>query len=278
MAKKYFWLKLKDDWFNSKVIKKLRRIAGGDTYTIIYLKMLLLSLKNEGKIYYEGVEDSFEEELALDLNEDIDNVTVTIAYLQKNGLLEILDTNEYFLSEVPEAIGSETDSARRMRISRGNKGKVALEDKMSHCDNIVLECDSNVTKCDTDIEIDIEKELEKNIEKDNTSCAEQASAPEPEPIITLPLNTGDEYPFYQHDLDMFSQLYPAVDILQAMRGMRGWLLTNPTRRKTPRGIKRFVNSWLAREQDKGGTRGYSERNQGSRVESFGNMAKEWANE
>ena len=74
MAKKYYWLRLKDDWFNSKVIKKLRKIAGGDTYTIIYLKMQLLSLKNEGKLYYEGVEDSFEEELALDLDEDIDNV------------------------------------------------------------------------------------------------------------------------------------------------------------------------------------------------------------
>lgn len=70
MAKKYYWLRLKDDWFNSKVIKKLRKIAGGDTYTIIYLKMQLLSLKNEGKLYYEGVEDSFEEELALDLDED----------------------------------------------------------------------------------------------------------------------------------------------------------------------------------------------------------------
>lgn len=69
MAKKYYWLRLKDDWFNSKVIKKLRKIAGGDTYTIIYLKMQLLSLKNEGKLYYEGVEDSFEEELALDLDE-----------------------------------------------------------------------------------------------------------------------------------------------------------------------------------------------------------------
>ena len=37
-TKKYYWLKLKDDFFNSREIKKLRRIAGGDTYTIIYLK------------------------------------------------------------------------------------------------------------------------------------------------------------------------------------------------------------------------------------------------
>ena len=61
--KRYYWLKLKEDFFDQKEIKKLRRIAGGDTYTIIYLKMLLLSIKNGGKIMYEAVEDSLAEEL-----------------------------------------------------------------------------------------------------------------------------------------------------------------------------------------------------------------------
>jgi len=55
MAKKYFWLKLKDDFFKQKEIKKLRGIAGGDTYTIIYLKLQLLSIKNDGKIYFDGI-------------------------------------------------------------------------------------------------------------------------------------------------------------------------------------------------------------------------------
>ena len=53
MAKKpkqYYWLKLKDDFFRQKEIKKLRKIAGGDTYTIIYLKMLLLAIKEENKL------------------------------------------------------------------------------------------------------------------------------------------------------------------------------------------------------------------------------------
>ena len=55
MGKRYYWLKLPDDFFRQKPIKKLRKIAGGDTYTIIYLKMLLISLKNEGKLYFDGV-------------------------------------------------------------------------------------------------------------------------------------------------------------------------------------------------------------------------------
>lgn len=64
MAKRCYWLKLKSDWFLDKRIKKLCSIAGGDTHTIIYLKMMLLSLKDEGKLYFEGVEDNFASEIA----------------------------------------------------------------------------------------------------------------------------------------------------------------------------------------------------------------------
>ena len=249
MSKKYYWLRLKDDWFNSKVVKKLRKIAGGDTYTIIYLKMQLLSLKNEGKLFYEGVEDSFEEELALDLDEEIDNVTVTVSFLKKCGLLEITDTDEYTLTEVPAAIGSESESAERVRKHRTQK---ALDKQMN--DEKALHCNEPVTDCNTEIEIDIEKDIEKDIELEiDAYCAEPfVSTPEPEPIIKLPLNTGEEYPVFQCDLDEFAELYPAVDVPQAMRDMRGWLITNPERRKTKRGIRRFMNSWLAKEQDRAG--------------------------
>lgn len=247
MAKKYYWLKLKDDWFNSKVIKKLRKIAGGDTYTIIYLKMLLLSLKNEGKLYYEGVEESFADELALELDEETDNVNVTISFLQNCGLIEIVDPDEYVLTEVPAAIGSETESAERMRKCRANRNRKLLEEKTSHCDGAVTASDT---------EIDIEKDIETEKEKKNICTEQEGSEPEPEPIITLPLNTGEEYPVFQRNIGEFAELYPAVDVLQAMRGMRGWLLTNPAKRKTKRGINRFINSWLSREQDKGGNRGY----------------------
>lgn len=72
--KKYYWLKMTDQFFEDKAIKKLRKIAGGDTYTIIYLKMLLTAIKQGNKMYFEGVEDDFMEELALELNEDTDNV------------------------------------------------------------------------------------------------------------------------------------------------------------------------------------------------------------
>ena len=73
-------------------------------------------------------------------------------------------------------------------------------------------------------------------------------------VIFLPLNTGTEHPVTQDEIDQWQNLYPAVDVMQAVRNMRGWLLGNRRRRKTKAGINRFIHAWLSREQDRGGTR------------------------
>ena len=155
MAKKYYWLKLRNNWFLDKRIKKLRSIAGGDTYTIIYLKMQLLSLKNEGKLFFEGVEDDFVSELALDLDEEVENVKITVSFLMKNGLIELNATDEYLLTEVPDMIGSETDKAELMRRRRA----------VSKSGNAVTNVLPPVTKCYTEIEkeLDKDKEIETDI-------------------------------------------------------------------------------------------------------------------
>lgn len=121
MAKKYFWLKLKDDFFRQKEIKKLRRVAGGDTYTIIYLKLQLLSVKTEGKLVFEGIEDTFAEEIALELDEDIENVKITLMFLQKHGLIVEVEEDEFLLTETLKNIGTESDSTERVRKLRVRK-------------------------------------------------------------------------------------------------------------------------------------------------------------
>ena len=97
MSKKYYWLKLKEDFFRQKEIKKLRKIAGGDTYTIIYLKMQLLSLQNEGVLKYEGVEENIAEQIALEIDEDVDNVQITLSFLMANKLIEEISKTDFFL-------------------------------------------------------------------------------------------------------------------------------------------------------------------------------------
>ena len=140
--KRYYWLQLSNEFFNSIEIKLLRKIAGGDTYTIIYLKMLLASLKEEGKMYFEGVANDIYEEVALLIDEDLENVKVTMMFLEKKGLLEIEEMDQYFLNQVPSMVGSETSSASRMRRLRANRKKKETsqsDGKESLCDKEVTE-------------------------------------------------------------------------------------------------------------------------------------------
>ena len=174
MAKRYYWLKLKADWFSDKRIKKLRSIAGGDTHTIIYLKMMLLSLKDEGKLYFEGVEDNFASEIALALDEDAENVKLTLVFLQRHGLIEIGDDDEYQLTEVPTIIGSETASTIRSRECRERKKQLALEQKALQC-NTNETCFNNLKQiCRVEKEIEREKEREKEGEGEKETPASAA--------------------------------------------------------------------------------------------------------
>lgn len=89
-------------------------------------------------------------------------------------------------------------------------------------------------------------------EGENDGAAPPAAQP---PAVTLPLNTGEEYPVTAEQVREFSDLYPAVDVLAQLRKMRGWLIANPANRKTKAGVLRFVTRWLGQEQDKGGKSG-----------------------
>lgn len=148
--KRYFWLKLHKDFFQRKEIKRLRKIAGGDTYTIIYLKMLLRSIMSDGKLYFDGLEDDFASELALDLDEKEENVQITIQYLLKSGLLEMCSDEEYYLPDTKDSTGCETAVASRVRKHRERKK--------------ALQCNTDVTQVKQLCNGEIEKELEIDIE------------------------------------------------------------------------------------------------------------------
>ncbi len=74
-----------------------------------------------------------------------------------------------------------------------------------------------------------------------------------EEVIAIPLNSGGEYPLKQFQIQQWELIYPAVDIMQALRNIRGWNLANPKKRKTKSGILQHINTWLAKEQNSAGT-------------------------
>ena len=158
MGKRYFWLKLKDDFFSSKRIKKLRRMAGGDTYLIIYLKMQLKAIKTDGILRWTGLESEFADELALDLDEQPDDVRMTLAYLMSCGLIETSDNVNFLLPYAVENTGSETASTQRWR--EWDKRQKALE---SNKTPTLSQQNANV-EIEKEKEIEIEKEIDKDEE------------------------------------------------------------------------------------------------------------------
>ena len=152
--KKYFWLKLMSDFFNQREIKKLRKLAGGDTLTIIYLRIQLLSLKENAQILYAETEDSIYEQLAIELDEEEDNIKLLLSYLESHNLIVFNDDQDFILIETKELIGSETAGASRVRKHRAEK-KLKL-----------LQCNEGVTNCNTEKEKDIKKEEELDLEEE----------------------------------------------------------------------------------------------------------------
>lgn len=109
-------------------------------------------------------------------------------------------------------------------------------------------------RCVTQISIDKVSKDKISIDKisiDNTICPEPEPAQDRKQAISLTLNDKSEYWIYGDQVEQWSQLFPAVDVMQELRKMKSWLDSNPSRRKTKRGILRFVNGWLSKEQDKG---------------------------
>ena len=155
--KRYFWIQLAQDFFKSKEMKLLRKIAGGDTHTIIYLKMMLISLEDGGHIYYDGLADNLAEEIALVIDENVEDIKITLIFLESKGLLTRKNDRDYFLEQVPEMVGSETATARRVRKFRENKQ--------------ALQCNTDETKCNGDIDIDKEIDIERENNKTMVSSS-----------------------------------------------------------------------------------------------------------
>ena len=160
--KRYYWIQLAQDFFKSKEMKLLRKIAGGDTHTIIYLKMMLISLEDGGHIYYDGLADNLAEEIALVIDENVEDIKITLIFLESKGLLTRKNDRDYFLEQVPEMVGSETASTRR---SRKHRELTAL-----HCNTIATTCNGDIEKdIDTEIEKDIDTEIEKDVDENSVS-------------------------------------------------------------------------------------------------------------
>lgn len=136
----------------------------------------------------------------------------------------------------------ELSDSRIIDFSGFNKEKMVLQD----FDIICYQVKSDDCNCPRN---PIQSESNPNL---NPNISSEPEAAEPPPVITLPLNDNTEYGVTEAEIQEWKELYPAVDVLQQLRNMKGWLIGSPAKRKTRRGITRFITTWLSKEQDRGG--------------------------
>ena len=174
-TKKYFWLKLKDDFFDEKYIKALRRLPQGDSLVIVYLKMQLKSLKTEGIIKYEQILPDAISELAMLLDEDENVVRLAIGALIKFGIVERWENETFYMVAMQQLIGSETAGAARVRkhraLKKGGEKKALPTGSVTEA----LPCNTDVTECNTEIEIEKDIEIDTEIEKNKKKKSKPAS-------------------------------------------------------------------------------------------------------
>lgn len=227
-GKRYYWLKLKEDFFSSKRVKKLRNMAGGDTYLIIYLKLQLKAMKTDGVITFDHLEENIADELALDLDENPDDIRATLIYLTSCGLAETSDDMSLFFPYSVENVGSENSSAQRVREYRERQR--------------TLHCNAAVTGVKRIGNGEIEKEKDKEIEGENTSspAAREKSCPFAQ-IQELYLSICVSYPTIKridgtrktavaarwrtyHSLDTFRELFRLAESSPFLKGEndRNW--------------------------------------------------------
>ncbi len=130
-SKRYFWLKLEESFFSSLELISLRKVPGGEVYTIIYLKMLLLSLRDNGTIFYQGIGKDIASEISDLIKEDMLSVSAAIEILISLKLITVCEGDEesyghysYYLNRLPEMTGCETEAARIKREQRLRKKMV----------------------------------------------------------------------------------------------------------------------------------------------------------
>ena len=123
--KKYFWLKLKEGFFDDKNIKLMRKMENGDTLVLVYLMMQCKALKSDGMIDYRQTLPSIDDEIALDIGVEPEIVKKALVLMERLGLIERLDNDAVALLAKEDLIvvGSESESAERMRRMRERKRK-----------------------------------------------------------------------------------------------------------------------------------------------------------
>ena len=124
--KKFYWLKLKRDFFKRHDIRIIEEMPNGKEYILFYLKLLLESIDHEGTLRFSDTVPYNEQMLSVITNTNVDIVRSAMKMFIDLNMMEIFDDQTIYMAEVEKLIGSETKWAEKKRIQRAKEDNVPL--------------------------------------------------------------------------------------------------------------------------------------------------------
>lgn len=157
----YYYLKIKENFFDTEDMKLLESMDNGYQYSNILMKMYLLSLKNGGKLMYKDKIPYNSKMLSTILNHNIDVLDKAINIFKELNLIEVMDTGAIFMIDIQNFIGKSSDEADRIRAFRS---RIETEKKLENKNDVQMynECTTNIANI-KDKDITITKDKDRNI-------------------------------------------------------------------------------------------------------------------
>ena len=165
MKGKYFWLKLKKDFFKRHDIRIIESMPNGKDYILFYLKLLVESVDHDGNLRFSDTIPYNDEMLAVITNTNIDIVKSALEVFINLKMIEILDDQTIYMNEVTRMIGSAADNDNAIRQQRFRDNQKAL--KTGVLESSVTKNNATVTECVTNNNESKSKNKSKSIELDN---------------------------------------------------------------------------------------------------------------
>lgn len=247
------WIKITTDMFDNRKIRQIEALPDGDAIIVIWVKLICLagSINDGGYVYFTKEIPYTDQTLSTQFNRPLHTIQLALQTFRQFNMIEIVDD---ILKISNWEKYQNIDGMEKIREQNRIRQK-KWYDKQKQLPNVspnVTVTQPNAIDIDIEEDIDKNKNKKKNINTYTSSDEKNRSQPSTMPsVIELILNDKSLFQVHQDDIDLLTELYPSVDIMQELRKMKVWLYSNPTKRKTKNGIKRFINSWLSREQDRG---------------------------
>lgn len=167
--KKYYYLRLKDNFFDSDELKILESMKDGYLYSNILLKLYLRSLKNDGKLVVNDRIPYNAEMLASVTGHQVGTIKQALSMFKELGLIEILENGAIYMLDIQNFIGKGSTEADRQRLYDRRISEERKQKKLTQSRNLkeILE------KSTPEIEIELEKDIE--IEKEIHSSAKSTT-------------------------------------------------------------------------------------------------------